>query len=199
MLLVIAVLMVPCGTASGQITFSIEVAPPVAAGDDATVSFFGTSATTGGQLVNGFNLPVDIGGDGAGLANGLSIGVGALANPIASTASLTTGGPQNDMFGTDTIVNIGGGPSFTVDDTPTLLFDLVISTDAATPVGTFPIQLVNNPFFSVTGGDGITPLTGSSVIAPGGGSIEIAAVPEPSTASLLGLVALAGLAMRRRQ
>ena len=50
--------------ASAGIVFSVEVDPPVNAGDTAAVSFFATSDVAGGESLSGFNLPVDFGNDG---------------------------------------------------------------------------------------------------------------------------------------
>lgn len=196
MLLVVLTLVFTGSSASGGILFSVEIDPPVSAGSNATVSFFGTSTVTGGESLVGFNLPVDIGGDGAGLPTGLSFQT--LANTIA-TGSTTIGGPQNDSpFNTDLIVNIGSGTPFTVADTPTSLFDLIIGTSPGTPVGTFPVIAVSTPFFSATAGDGLTDISGSSSIDPAGGSLEIAAVPEPSSFALA-IFGLGSLALRRRR
>ena len=186
--------------ASASVVFSVEVDPPVNAGDTATVSFFATSDTPGGQALSGFNLPVDFGNDGNLLAAGFSIPDidGNPANPINGSASLNFAALQNSLSGSDAIVNLVNGTVFTVGSTDTFLFDLLISTPASAPVGSFPVSIVtDSPFFVVNAADNSI-LTSTSSADPAGGSVNIVAIPEPSSTIVM-FAGISGLMIRRRR
>ena len=193
-------------TASADIVFSVEVDPPVNAGDTATVSFFASSDVAGGQALSGFNLPIDFGNDGNGISGGFSIPdpsiPGDPANPINAingNASLNSAALQNSLAGSDTIVNLSNGSLFTIGSAPTFLFDLLINTPANATVGSFPVSIADDSgFFSVTAADN-TILSGTSSADPAGGSVNIVAtIPEPTSTVLL-VAGLAGVAMRRKR
>jgi len=182
--------------ASADIEFSVEFDPPVNAGDVATVNFFGASTGMGGaQMLSGVNLPVDFGGDGAGIMGGFNI-VSA-NNPVNGNVSLNFATLQNGIANSDAIVNLNGGSVFTVNTTPTFLFDLSISTPTTAPVGSFPVDIQTGAFFTVTAADNSV-LTASSTAITGGAVNIVAEVPEPSSIMLL-VAGVSGLALRRRR
>ena len=200
-LVAVAFVVLGSNVSVADITFTAEIdTTPVLAGEAATVSFFAESNVAGGEDLSGFNLAVDIGEDGAGLTSGLSIPtVGNPISPINGNASLAVGGPQNDNFGTDVIINIVNGSVFTIADSQTLLFDLQIDTETTTDIGTYSVLIdTNSPFFDVVAGDGTTNLTGSASAGATSGSFVITAVPEPSGLALI-VAGLGGLALRRRR
>lgn len=193
-----------------DVTISVEVDPPVDAGDIARVSFFGSSTT--GQQISGLNIPVDIGPVGVGLPAELSflgatgtndIDSPSVENEIGGVAGgLNTNSTFLTLNNTDAIVNVIGFPAVTLSTTDTLLFDLLLQVDSAAPIGSFPVAVNNgdtngNGFsFNVldeSGGE-----ISSADVSVVSGSVNIIGVPEPGSLTLICFIS-GYIATRRRR
>jgi hypothetical protein len=188
----------------------------VTAGNQAVVGVFISSDNN--QLLTGYTFPIEIGGNGRGLASGLSFP----ADPAAEVTTFTTVGITqlgSDILPGPFVRNYEGiffdarplnASAIQLSTTPVRLFNLLVDTSASIPGGTvFPVSITDNSTpgsqFSLTtlnavGGVETTVQTiaaGGSAIA---GSITINAVPEPSSVALLTLAGVAsGVYVRFRR
>lgn len=194
------------GTRHAAIVFSVEVDPPVTAGDEAIISFFASSDAM--DVVTGMNLPIDIGDDDFMMPAGLSFASNPIRNIIGGITPGLPGqfnpGPSNALSGSDAIVNLLGLPSVQFTETPTKIFDLALNVDLSTVAGTYVISIDDNgvpplnisSFFAVSNAGAVVQ---ASAPASGFGSVTVVAIPEPSSVlALTAVVCLASLRLRQR-
>jgi hypothetical protein len=187
----------------------------VTAGQQAVVGVFLSSDSS--QLLTGYILPIEVGGNGRGLPSGLSFP----GDPAAETSTWAAVGIT--QLGSDItppiVRNYEGlffdamplaGSPIQLTTTPVQLFSLLVNTHPGLPDGTvFPVSITDSSFptsqFSITtiSGTGGTSTTVHSIAAGGSalaGSITINAVPEPgSLAFLTSTGVLGGAYFRFRQ
>ena len=156
------------------------------------------ASSNSGDVISGFNLPLDYNSDGfvdqqldriGDLPAGFSLDLIPIRNSIFANTGLDRPFPQTLLFAVDSIPS-GSGVNTTLSDIPTKLFDLVIDTDPSLAVGTvlpFQIKIPANPFesgFNVAGPNTPTVVL-PAIGSPALGSITIVAVPEPSGIALV--------------
>lgn len=182
-------MMLFCSLAPARVILSIDdIAVP--AGTTAVVGVY--AASDNGDVISGFNLPLDINSDGfidsnsdnvSDLPNGFSFASPALQNLRYANTGFDMPQPQIGLIEVDGIPT-GSGADVLLSSTPTRLFELHVSVAPSVPPGTtVPLQIIvpNSPFqslFNVAGPNGPTvlaPLAGQPVL----GSITI--IPEPSS------------------
>jgi hypothetical protein len=177
----------------------------------ANVSVFaGTTAVVGvyassndGDIISGFNLPLDINDDGMeALPTGFTLNGSGFSNAVYANTGLDTLEPQITLINVDSIPT-GSGTNIMLSTTPTLLFDLDVNVAGSVAAGTVvPLEIEvpaspYSPLFNVAGPD--TPTVAAPVIGtPVDGSITVVAVPEPAAILPVALVALLGVAGSRR-
>lgn len=206
--------LIPSYCARGDIVFDLEdvfVTP----GQQAVVGVFVSGS--GGEGLDSFDLPIEIGNDQYGLPLGITGYMVVKRNSFATIATTNSSGPPNTdppFIKNFEAVFSDSGPTITLTSTPLRLFDLVVSTDGnfsgAKALSIFsstdPSQLIIKGLQVQTSVNGVPATVASysaaGTIGPGrtlsllGGSIT--AVPEPSALGLFGLiVAVAGYCHRR--
>lgn len=196
---------VPINPAAGAIILSMD---NVNAAPGQTTSV-GVYAAGVGEVISGFNLPIDFNNDGyidgadldtlGELPAGFTFGPGLIANSIFANTGLDAPPLQLALIDADTIAT-GSGSDQGLSAVPTKLFDLVINVGPGVPAGTvLPFELFDDGgFFNVT-----NPVLGGSAVVlaptlttPVFGSITVV-VPEPGTLTLLAAAAVPALARRR--
>ena len=121
------------------------------------------------------------------------------ANPVQNvlagfTSNINTAGLQNQLAGSDIIVNtIQGNVALTTS--PVLLFDLILDVAGSAPTGSFPVDIADGTGFFNVSDDNQNSLADDVVI--NSGSVNIVAVPEPSSIALL--IGFAGCVVMRRR
>ena len=209
--LAIGLLLVATTCLQADVTITVETDPPVGAGDIARVSVFASSTT--GQSISGLNLPVDIGPTGNSLPPELSflgaVGTNDSASPSVENeiggvaGGLNTSPTFLTLNNTDAIVNAVGFSPVILTTADTLLFDLLVQVDPSATTNSFPVfintggQNGNGFSFNLFAGDGAEINDGD--IAVNAGSVNITAIPEPTTLALFGFFGLAGFASNRRR
>ena len=215
----------PCGVAAMSVAAAVVVgglaaAPAAAAvtlsiadvqvqaGQTAYVHVYASS--TAGDVISGFNLPLDYNDDGFVDRNGdgvgdLPAGFALAAMPIANATYGNTGfdtpQPQISLINVDGIPT-GSGQNLTLTTARTLLFDLAITVAPTVAVGTVvPLEIEVpaapfGPLFNVAGPFSPT-VAAPTAGAPVFGSIRVVGVPEPAAAAAVTLVL--PLARRRRR
>lgn len=156
------------------------------------------ASSDSGDVISGFNLPLDYNSDGfvdqqqdrhGDLPAGFSLDAIPIRNALFANTGLDQPFPQTLLFNVDSIPT-GSGANITLSNVPTKLFDLVIGTDSTLATGTvlpFQIKIPASPFesvFNVAGPNNpivVLPITGSPAL----GSITIVAVPEPNGIALV--------------
>jgi hypothetical protein len=128
------------------ITISIaNVAVP--AGTEAIVGVYASSNS--GDVMSGFNLPLDINDDGtAPLPTGFTLNGSGFTNALYANTALDTPMPQITLINVDSIPT-GSGANTTLSATPTLLFDLAVNVAGSVPAGTvvpLEIEVTASPF-----------------------------------------------------
>lgn len=155
-----------------------------------------TLSASGGDLVTGFELNVQIGDGGAAI--GGTDTAPAITN-VNLTSGILTGGTQAALPGAS-VADAPLAPGYSVDSAPEVaaagqVATLTLDTSALTAGQTFEVRL-----FVTVGGD-----TYTSFFAHNGSSVAtstsqpfytLTAVPEPAS---LALLSLAGLALLRRR
>lgn len=196
---------VPAARAAVAISIDkVEVLP----GGTATVGVY--IASNSGDVLTGFNLPLDINNDGfvdsnldlkSDLPTGFTYGTPALTNALYTDSGLDMPFQQVRLYNIDAIPT-GSGADTPLSVTPTKLFDLVFNVAVSVPVGTVvPLEIRDLPFpftgvFTIAGRPNPTvaaPTVGSPVL----GSITVVS-PEPAGLGLL-TVGAAMLIRRRRR
>ena len=181
-----------------DITFILEVDPPVSASDTAFVSVSATS--TSGDSLTGFNLPIDVGANGTGLPAVLSFNADPIQNEINNLGiDLNVAPFQTGIDMVDGIVNLSGATDIPLTLAPVKLFDLVLDVASSAPTGSFPVIFNSGgTFFNASGtAAGGGPATIIPPVAPGSVNI-VANVPEPSSLALV-LIGGCGVMLRRRK
>ena len=197
-------------TASAAVRISVaDVRVPAGSATTALVSVFASSTT--GDVISGFNLPldynndgyVDRNGDGVGdLPAGFALDAVPTRNAVYADTGFDTPQPQISLIGADGIPT-GSGGNLTLTATPLKLFDLAIDVAATVPAGTvLPLDIFVpadpfGPLFNVAGPNDpavIAPQAGTPVF----GSVTVVGVPEPTAAAGLAVVAGSVLAWRGR-
>ena len=175
-------------TLLGDITVDVEdVTTP--AGATVLVDIFSTS--TMGESLLGLDIPLDIGGDGVGVAPaGLTLT--NVTTPFQFNTDVS-GGPLEDVL-------VGGstfGPSLSL---PTAVATLEFTVDGSVAAGTvFEINILNTSSLTATDQN-----FGFSTPNAVNGSITVVdadstAVPEPGSFVALGTICVVGSLRRRRR
>ncbi len=177
----------------------------VFAGQTARVGVYASS--TSGDIMTGFNLPIDFNRDGnVNLPLGFSYGSPVIANAIFSNTGFDR--PASIFFANVDAIPTGSGANVTLGLIPLRLFDLRVNVASDVATGTvLPIVLEIPPtplqsLFNLAGYANGNLAAGKPVVfspTPGVvafGSITITAVPEPSV--LVSIAALlSGLILRK--
>lgn len=176
--------------AKGDITFSIgsAIVTPGATNFDINI------LVSGNELVTGFNLPVDVGGNGAGIPSGLTLNPG-FSNPLFPGFGSSRGLPVGnaDLVANSLDLTLTG---VSLTATPITAYTLSFSVDPGVAPGTqFPITLLNAQPYDVNGAGGATAVSRTTLTS---GTITVEAIPEP-TVAFASLFALSGLLLRRRR
>ena len=179
----------------------------VFAGQTASVGVYATS--TSGDIMTGFNLPMDFNFDGnATLPFGFSYGSPVLTNAIFSNTGFDR--PASIGFANVDAIPTGSGANLTLGLTPIKLFDIRVNVAGNVPVGTvlpIDIEIPATPLqslFNVAGYANGNLASGKPVVlstAPGViafGSITIVSVPEPSCLLLIAALACGFLLKRTK-
>jgi hypothetical protein len=160
--------------------------------------------TDSGDVLNGFNFPLDINNDGNMFPAGFSYNATPIANEVITptTLNLAFNGLVNLPAGIDGMVNAAAGPNIALGtiSSPTKLFDLRIDVSGSVPLNTaIPVSLLTNTNPPVN----IFNISGSGSFGGHSNGAIIVAVPEASEliaaasgASLGGLMLVAN---RRRR
>ena len=185
------------GTTQAEIIISIDNVETTA--DSTVVVGVFAHSTSGAQLFS-YDTPIDIGGDGAGTPDGLTLTDVVEIQDFDSFSNLG-GSSQEDL-----LVSVGSFATATTISgdalNPTLLYNLEFAVDDTVSVGqVFDLDVITGNGFAggvpsfVILDETFANVTGSPV----NGSITITAVPEPAAASLFALVAMVGMTVRRRR
>jgi hypothetical protein len=120
------------------VTVSIE-SKSAAAGQNVLIGFFASSNS--GDILSGFNFPLDIGPTGQGLPPAVSYGSTPLQNSAFDFTDLSTA--LNSTVNVDGVIN-GDGEGLTLGPSPTKLFDLELTiVPTAVPGTSIPVVIVN--------------------------------------------------------
>lgn len=181
----------------------------VPAGTTALVGVYASSDT--GDVISGFNLPLDINSDGfldsnsdliGDLPPGFTLASPPIANAVYNNTGFDTPQPQIGLIDADAIPT-GSGTNITLSTTPQKLFDLVFEVAASVPAGTrMPLEIFVpasplSALFNVAGPN--RPTINSPVLGqPSLGSITVV-VPEPANIVLLLSALSFGICTRRRR
>ena len=165
------------------------------------VPVFVSSTTVGGDLIDGFNLGLDIGGDGLGFTSDIT-GISILAVPPATVTPLTTSASAVLAFGAPNVnwdrrANVTFGSTQTITG-PVHVFDLLFDiSNAATP-GTVALNFLPNAQMPTT----TSRLVGVGALAfgsPNNGSLQIDAVPEPTSLGIMGIAGIGSVVTWRKR
>jgi hypothetical protein len=167
----------------------------VVAGSQAVVGVFISSPDS--DRISAYNFPIEVGNNGRGFPTGFSFSPGDFAQEVGtfSTVNITgiTNLPAPNVQNYEAVFS-DNGANIQLSTTRLRLFNILFDTSSTLAVGTtVPLSFNSNStpnFFSVT-----TTLGGTVNAVPAnsvGGSIRIAAVPEPSSMVLLAVVAVLG-------
>ncbi len=179
----------------------------VAPGQTAVVGVY--AASDSGDILTGFNLPLDFNNDGPSpLIAGFSFGTPTLSNILYANTNFDI--PASAALAQVDAIPTGSGASITLSAIPTKLFDLRINVAPFVAQGTvvpISIEVPQAPLsslFNIAGfADGniggprpdvLLPTLG----VPALGSITVSVVPEPSTLGIAALSAIGVLVGRRR-
>ncbi len=179
----------------------------VFAGQTAIVGVYATS--TSGDIMTGFNLPLDFNRDGnASLPLGFSYESPVIAHAIFSNTGFDR--PASIVFANVDSIPTGSGENVTLGLTPIRLFDLRVNVAGTVAVGTvLPIDIEIPPtplqsLFNVAGYANGNLAAGKPIVflpSPGVaafGSITITAVPEPSVLALIATLSSGFILKRTR-
>ena len=195
---------------SGQSQAQILLSADTVLADAGTTAIVTISATdtdlVSTTTLTGFELPIEIGGNGGTAPTGLTFdvmttgtGIGDVNITINNTSGLT--GPNYDIQ-VSGIPLTGGFPPLpapiTLGATPTDLFTLSFEVDAGAPAGSvFPVAFLGageatpNDVFDISGDN-----TGQVTFA--NGAVVVPSVPEPGSFVLIAASSF-GLLLRRRR
>jgi hypothetical protein len=122
----------------GAVNLSVE-SKSAAPGQSVLIGFFASSNS--GDVISGFNLPLDLGQSGQGFPAFIAYSATPIRNPAFEFVTLSTA--LNSAVNVDGIVN-GDGDGLALGTTPTKLFDLELAIGSAvTALTTVPIVIVN--------------------------------------------------------
>jgi hypothetical protein len=146
----IAVALAAATNLRAAVTVSIE-SKSVAAGQNVLVGFFASSNS--GDVLSGFNFPLDIGPSGQGFPPAISYGPTPLQNSAFDFTDLSTA--LNSTVNVDGVIN-GDGEGLALGPSPTKLFDLELAiAPSAVPGTIIPLVIVNPTtpvnLFSISG------------------------------------------------
>ncbi len=159
-----------------------------------------------GRTLSGYNLAFDLAEPGKGFNTTWFSQVAATANPslnggfnIAATNAST-----DSSITYDYVVGATGSLAIPATATPVKLFDISFSVANATQTGVYNFAFVSNAQFRNFFGElvptnSLTTSSGGafSNLISTGGQFQVVAVPEPTSMALVGVVALAGLGVKR--
>jgi hypothetical protein len=122
-----------------------------AAGQNVLIGFFASSNS--GDVLSGFNFPLDIGPSGQGFPPAISYGPTPIQNSAFEFTDLSTA--LNSAVNVDGVVN-GDSAGLALGPSPTKLFDLELSIGPSAVLGTIIPLLIVNPttpvnLFSIAG------------------------------------------------
>ena len=176
-------------------------------GGQAVIGVFASSDGTAPDTFDSFDLFVDLLGDGAGVS--ALQGFTFAAAPVVPGAVFTNAAVNpssmaiSPLANADLQVSADRAP-FQFGTTETKLFDLFIDVNAAVPAGTFAVQFRDDSGFGLqainnAGENLLLSQPGAITLLPGVITINVAAVPEPSSLSLLAFASVGMIVRRRRK